>query len=131
MPSISLECCKIHVFIINIKRYVIHYKNNHPPCAFQTRDTIQLSFSEPRWRNVPSPAAQPPATTAPSAGHTATAAPGAGSGLPAGLATDVDDLIHLRGPLTEDAVVRALQARFYHNKFYVSPRTALPSSMFS
>ncbi|PZC78305.1 hypothetical protein B5X24_HaOG202310 [Helicoverpa armigera] len=31
---------------------------------------------------------------------------------------DVEDLIHLRGPLTEDAVVRALQARFYHNKFY-------------
>ncbi|XP_053606932.1 unconventional myosin-IXa isoform X2 [Plodia interpunctella] len=31
---------------------------------------------------------------------------------------EVDDLIHLRGPLTEDAVVRALQARFYHNKFY-------------
>ncbi|CAH2091548.1 unnamed protein product [Euphydryas editha] len=34
--------------------------------------------------------------------------------------SDVDDLIHLRGPLTEDAVVRALQARFYHNKFYTS-----------
>lgn len=33
----------------------------------------------------------------------------------------MDDLIHLRGPLTEDAVVRALQARFYHNKFYVCP----------
>lgn len=32
---------------------------------------------------------------------------------------DVDDLIHLRGPLTEDAVVRALQARFYQHKFYV------------
>lgn len=41
---------------------------------------------------------------------------------PAGPAAgaDVEDLIHLRGPLTEDAVVRALQARFYHNKFYVS-----------
>lgn len=42
---------------------------------------------------------------------------GAGAG---GAAADVEDLIHLRGPLTEDAVVRALQARFYHNKFYVS-----------
>ncbi|XP_050680896.1 unconventional myosin-Va [Leptidea sinapis] len=31
---------------------------------------------------------------------------------------DVDDLIHLRGPLTEDALVRTLQARFYQNKFY-------------
>ncbi|CAH0584003.1 unnamed protein product [Chrysodeixis includens] len=40
----------------------------------------------------------------------------AGGGWPAG--ADVEDLIHLRGPLTEDAVVRALQARFYHNKFY-------------
>ncbi|CAH0729426.1 unnamed protein product, partial [Brenthis ino] len=39
---------------------------------------------------------------------------------PAGAASDVDDLIHLRGPLTEDAVVRALQARFYHNKYYTS-----------
>lgn len=45
-----------------------------------------------------------------------------GGGIAGGGAggTDVDDLIHLRGPLTEDALVRALQARFYHNKFYVS-----------
>lgn len=38
----------------------------------------------------------------------------------AGQGATADDLIHLRGPLTEDAVVRALQARFYQNKFYVS-----------
>ncbi|CAG9087282.1 unnamed protein product [Plutella xylostella] len=60
---------------------------------------------EPRWRNTLPLPAPPPAPSAPSAG-------GANSG------GDVDDLIHLRGPLTEDAVVRALQARFYHNKFY-------------
>ncbi|XP_022128945.2 unconventional myosin-IXAa isoform X1 [Pieris rapae] len=35
-------------------------------------------------------------------------------------AGDVDDLVHLRGPLTEDAIVRALQTRFYQNKFYTS-----------
>lgn len=31
---------------------------------------------------------------------------------------EVEDLIHMRGPLTEDAVVRALQTRFYNNKYY-------------
>ncbi|XP_064073394.1 unconventional myosin-IXAa isoform X2 [Vanessa tameamea] len=51
---------------------------------------------------------------------TATASACAGAGVGAGAGTDVDDLIHLRGPLTEDAVVRALQARFYQNKFYTS-----------
>ncbi|GBP15808.1 Unconventional myosin-VIIb [Eumeta japonica] len=35
-------------------------------------------------------------------------------------AADVDDLVHLRGPLTEDALVRALQARFYTNRFYTN-----------
>lgn len=52
----------------------------------------------------------------------AAAAPAVAAAAPLStpLAHDVDDLIHLRGPLTEDAVVRALQARFYHNKFYVS-----------
>ncbi|XP_049874409.1 unconventional myosin-IXb [Pectinophora gossypiella] len=64
-----------------------------------------------RWR---SSAAAPTASTA----CTGTVA-GAGSAPTAGgVGADVDDLIHLRGPLTEDAVVRALQARFYHNKFY-------------
>lgn len=48
------------------------------------------------------------------------AASGAGAGAFSGAAADVEDLIHLRGPLTEDAVVRALQARFYQHKFYVS-----------
>jgi hypothetical protein len=43
----------------------------------------------------------------------------AGGGANGANGADVDDLIHLRGPLTEDAVVRALQARFYHNKYYV------------
>ncbi|CAK1550870.1 unnamed protein product [Leptosia nina] len=46
----------------------------------------------------------------------ASAAPTPG-GAPSG---DVDDLIHLRGPLTEDALVRALQTRFYQNKFYTT-----------
>ncbi|KAI8426648.1 hypothetical protein MSG28_005418, partial [Choristoneura fumiferana] len=63
--------------------------------------------ADSRWRGGCPPAPAPPV---------AGAAPGAGAGaVPAG---DVDDLIHLRGPLTEDAVVRALQARFYQNKFY-------------
>lgn len=44
----------------------------------------------------------------------------AGALAGAGAAADVEDLIHLRGPLTEDAVVRALQTRFYQHKFYVS-----------
>ncbi|KAJ0178564.1 hypothetical protein K1T71_006387 [Dendrolimus kikuchii] len=64
---------------------------------------------EARWRSsaaaapAPAPAASAPAPPPPPAGPS----PG-----------EVEDLIHLRGPLTEDAVVRALQARFYHNKFY-------------
>ncbi|CAG9560854.1 unnamed protein product [Danaus chrysippus] len=58
-----------------------------------------------RWRGV--------------AGGSCPASGGAAS-APGGAGSDVDDLIHLRGPLTEDAVVRALQARFYQNKFYTS-----------
>lgn len=69
--------------------------------------------AEPRWRAAQAPAPAP----APAAGGTPVGAP---APLLAPLPADVDDLIHLRGPLTEDAVVRALQARFYHNKFYVS-----------
>lgn len=34
--------------------------------------------------------------------------------------SEIDDLIHLPGPLTEDAVMRALQARFNENKYFVS-----------
>ena len=32
----------------------------------------------------------------------------------------LDDLIHLAGPLTEDAVLKTLQARFYADEFFVS-----------
>lgn len=34
--------------------------------------------------------------------------------------TNVDDLIHLVGPLTEDAVIRALQTRFAMKNYFVS-----------
>ncbi|XP_065342455.1 unconventional myosin-IXb isoform X1 [Cloeon dipterum] len=41
--------------------------------------------------------------------------------VPAPMApTDLDDLIHLPGPLTEDAVLRALQARFAANHHYTN-----------
>lgn len=33
---------------------------------------------------------------------------------------EMDDLIHLQGPLTEDAVMRTLQARFNDGKYFVS-----------
>lgn len=33
---------------------------------------------------------------------------------------DVEDLIHLPGPLTEDAVMKCLQARFNASQYYVS-----------
>ena len=33
---------------------------------------------------------------------------------------DIDDLIHLSGPLTEDAVMRTLHTRFENDSFYVS-----------
>lgn len=32
---------------------------------------------------------------------------------------DIDDLIHLPGPLTEDALLKALAARFHDNQTYV------------
>ena len=32
---------------------------------------------------------------------------------------DIEDLIRLQGPLTEDAVLKTLQARFYNKKFQV------------
>lgn len=32
---------------------------------------------------------------------------------------DMDDLIHLLGPLTEDAVMKTLQARFIEKKYFV------------
>lgn len=33
---------------------------------------------------------------------------------------DMEDLIHLQGPLTEDAVMRTLHARFNDGKYFVS-----------
>lgn len=36
------------------------------------------------------------------------------------LPKDMEDLIHLPGPLTEDAVMRTLQARFAAGKYFVS-----------
>lgn len=35
---------------------------------------------------------------------------------------ELEDLIHLRGPLTEHAVMRTLQARFNENCYFVSMR---------
>lgn len=37
-------------------------------------------------------------------------------------ASNMEDLIHLPGPLTEDAVMRTLQTRFNEGKFFVSTR---------
>ena len=34
--------------------------------------------------------------------------------------SNVDDLIHLAGPLTEDAVLKTLQARYYQDEFFVN-----------
>lgn len=34
--------------------------------------------------------------------------------------SEMEDLIHLTGPLTEDAVMKTLQARFLEKKFFVS-----------
>lgn len=49
--------------------------------------------------------------------------PGGGGTLRRGAArsspSNVDDLIHLAGPLTEDAVLKTLQARFYADEFFV------------
>ena len=33
---------------------------------------------------------------------------------------ELKDLIHLEGELTEDSVVRALQTRFFNQKYFVS-----------
>ena len=33
---------------------------------------------------------------------------------------ELTDLIHLEGELTEDSVVRALQTRFFNQKYFVS-----------
>lgn len=39
---------------------------------------------------------------------------------PLSSAADLDDLIHLPGPLTEDAVLKCLQARFCASQLFVS-----------
>ena len=36
--------------------------------------------------------------------------------------TEIDDLIHLAGPLTEDAILRTLQARFMERHYFVSDK---------
>lgn len=85
-------------------------------CLFFSRyiQARLLNFPEARWRGAA------PASCATGAASGATSGTGSGASGGAASGCDVDDLIHLRGPLTEDAVVRALQARFYNNKFYVS-----------
>lgn len=37
---------------------------------------------------------------------------------------EMNDLIHLMGPLTEDAVMKTLQARFTEKKYFVSIKIA-------
>lgn len=39
---------------------------------------------------------------------------------PGTVAAELEDLIHMQGPLTEDAVMKCLQARFASSNFYVS-----------
>lgn len=42
------------------------------------------------------------------------------SGNPNMKISEMEDLIYLTGPLTEDAVMKSLQARFNEKKFFVS-----------
>lgn len=66
------------------------------------------------------PAASQPAVP-PRAPHPPAALAGAGEAAwRAAVAPDLEDLIQLQGPLTEDAVLRCLQTRFYANKFYTN-----------
>jgi len=44
---------------------------------------------------------------------------------------DIEDLIHLYGPLTEDALIRCLQARCAAGKYYVSLCYFIEFLMFS
>lgn len=44
--------------------------------------------------------------------------------LPPVAGAELEDLIHLQGPLTEDAVMKCLQARFAASNFYVSTEGA-------
>ena len=39
--------------------------------------------------------------------------------------TQIEDLIHLAGPLTEDAIIKTLQARFYSGHYHVSTQSFL------
>lgn len=45
------------------------------------------------------------------------------------LPKDMEDLIHLPGPLTEDAVMRTLQARFGDGKHFVSIKLSFPENV--
>ena len=38
---------------------------------------------------------------------------------------DINDLIHLEGPITEDSLIRALQSRFMANECFVSELNVL------
>lgn len=49
-----------------------------------------------------------------------------GATASSGPSTALDDLIHLPGPLTEDAVLKCLQARFCAKQYHVSLRFFLP-----
>ena len=41
----------------------------------------------------------------------------------------INDLIHLQGPLTEDAVLKTLQARFYNQKYQVCSTAAVTQDL--
>ncbi|XP_024086474.1 myosin-I heavy chain isoform X2 [Cimex lectularius] len=49
-----------------------------------------------------------------------TSKPGSDAMLPVTASSDIEDLIHLRGPLTEDALLKALAARFHANHTYTN-----------
>lgn len=62
----------------------------------------------------------PAVTTQPSTVTTSTAEVRQINQQCTGTGGELEDLIHLQGPLTEDAVMKCLQARFNSNNFYVS-----------
>ena len=70
---------------------------------------------------VPRPGSQPvvPPRSVPAAPAPVVAVPECRPLAPTAGA-DLEDLIHLQGPLTEDAVMKCLQARFAASNFYVS-----------
>lgn len=66
----------------------------------------------------------------PIAGYTAAGGGGTGTGSAAAAAMDGGDLIHLPGPLTEDAVLKALHGRFCAAQMFVSTPTVERHSKF-